>query len=171
MGVDAKPLRLEFTCSNTTLPVNIYARKSNLPSSTQFDWRTPPGAKGSQSLYLTPPEEGYIYILVELPSSPAGNADFTIEVQVNDEVNLESVSPEFCDVSGPSTLELHGIGFTPQTWVHLIGSDSTEYFLDVVRVESDEVLYAQLEPSKIPIGRYHLRVTVHQMEFASVKIH
>ena len=128
-----------------------------MPTRLSYDYRSSPDATGRQQLALTANPGGTYYISV-FAEDVTGDPIYSISATEAD-VIVSSISPDRHGVDRQCTMTITGAGFTPETVVEFVASDSSVRAPEQLRVLSPTTIVAVLGTPSWPEDVYDVVVS------------
>jgi RHS repeat-associated protein len=135
----------------------LYVRFAALPSRITFDLSTLNDLSNpNPKLSINSSQGGDYYVLLHgLTAAGAGQA-FTLALTAA-QFQITSIYPEAALNSGPQTIFLAGVQFTPTTTVSLVAANGTVFPASSVSFTDSTKISATFDLSKVPLGSYTVR--------------
>jgi hypothetical protein len=139
----------------------LYLRRGELPTRSEFDFRLSAGAADG-NIYVPDAAEGDWYALVYGDFVPAAS-NYTLKAEYSD-LRIESITPDRYGVDNTMTMTLAGGGFVPGTTVKLISGGTTRNASSVT-IDSFTQITATFNLNSAPQADFDVRVENGALSF------
>jgi RHS repeat-associated protein len=136
----------------------LYVRYQDAPDPARYDQFAFDATREPQQILLSGPQAGTYYLLVHGRQGAGSGQPFTLLVH---ELTfaIVDVTPRTGGNSGPVTVTIQGVAFSPHPTVSLVAAGGSTYSASSVLFQSSSSLFATF--NRVPVGTYHLRIDAH----------
>ncbi len=157
---NGKTMRIRFDSAEETAVNELYLRFADVPSRTEFDYKSDEPLKANQQITVPNQREGTYYLMVRNSAMKKDSLEFSLSANIL-EFGIESIDLHEGGQGGEVTIRIRGAEFTPNLAANLFNTETRLASKSIYWIDPTEV-YATFDLKDMRIANYNMEIK--QME-------